>query len=275
MIRLIDNVDALKSWRFSEKISSLGFVPTMGNLHRGHLSLVEKSLKENEQTVVSIFVNPLQFSANEDFNTYPRTLEKDLETLKSFFPYKSLIVFAPQQFYPKNFSTIIKVENTLVDKLCGKSRPHHFAGVTTVVYLLFSFVCPSKAYFGQKDYQQFKIIEKMTHDLNFPILLEMMPIVRDACGLALSSRNQNLSPKQYNEALTLNKTLKKIASTLSAKTEPDWHSPPSGRSWDYLNILDATNLETISPQTKQILIAGALRVGGIRLIDNIIINKYA
>ena len=270
MTILIEDIDHFKSWRASQKNNSIGFVPTMGNLHAGHLSLVEKSLQENEQTIVSIFVNPLQFNANEDFSEYPRTLEKDLEALKPFSFYRSLTVLAPRQFYSPNFATVIKVKGTLTEKLCGRLRPHHFAGVTTIVYLLFSLVRPEKAYFGQKDYQQFKVIEKMTADLNLPIILKMMPIVRDANGLALSSRNQYLSLEQYDEALILNKTLKRVASAL--KEKKDWNFLSCQYSWDYLEVLDASNLETISSYTKQVLIAGAIKIGNIRLIDNIIIN---
>ena len=273
MIRLIDNTDTLKSWRSSLKNKSIGFVPTMGNLHRGHLSLVKKSLQENKQTVVSIFVNPLQFGANEDFDHYPRTLEKDLESLKSLSSDQSLLVFAPHTFYSQNFATVIKVNSPLTEKLCGRSRPRHFAGVTTVVYLLFSLIHPSRAYFGQKDYQQFKVIEKMAIDLNLPVQLEMLPIVRDAKGLALSSRNQYLSKQEYEKALNLNKSLKFIATAL--KTDVHWQSLTTQHPWDYLEVLDAKNLEPISPRTKQILIAGALKIGNIRLIDNIIINKDA
>ena len=186
---------------------------------------------------------------------------------------ESLVIFAPQTFYPEEFATVIKVENELTDKLCGKSRPHHFAGVTTVVYLLFSLIRPSRAYFGQKDYQQFKIVEKMTQDLNIPVALTMMPIVRDSHGLALSSRNQYLSPEQYDEALVLNQTLQEMASSIARNEE---HSPVIQYDWDYLETLDAANLKAISPDTKSILLAGALNIGGIRLIDNRIIdNPYA
>ena len=273
MIHFIDNMDTLKSWRTSLKTNALGFVPTMGNLHLGHLSLIEKSLQENEQTVVSIFVNPRQFGANEDFARYPRTLEKDLEALKKLNPKKTLTVFSPDKFYSKNFATTINVENNLAKKLCGQSRPHHFSGVTTVVYLLFSLIHPSWAYFGQKDYQQFKIIEKMVQDLCLPVHLKMMPIIRDDNGLALSSRNQYLTAEQYQKALTLNKTLKNIASAITS--DQDRNTAPSRQSWDYLEILDASNLEAISSHTKQILIAGALKIGDIRLIDNIIVNTNA
>ena len=274
MILLIDNIDVLKSWRSSLQDNSLGFVPTMGNLHQGHLGLVEQSQRDNEQSIVSIFVNPRQFCANEDFKRYPRTLEEDLEALKPLSLHRPLTVFAPQEFYPKNFSTVIKVEGPLTEKLCGRSRPHHFAGVTTVVHLLFSLIRPSRAYFGQKDYQQFKVIEKMTHDLDLPIHLKMIPIVRDARGLALSSRNKYLSPEQYNKALILNKTLNKVASAL-ANNEAPGPLPNNGYCWDYLDVLDAANLEALSSDTKQILIAGALKIGNIRLIDNTIVTKDA
>ena len=273
MIRLVDNIGSLKSWRSPLQNKSIGFVPTMGNLHQGHLSLVKKSLQENQQTIVSIFVNPLQFDANEDFDRYPRTLEKDLESLKSLSSAQSLSVFAPHQFYSPNFATVVKVKNPLTEKLCGRSRPHHFSGVTTVVYLLFSLIRPSRAYFGQKDYQQFKVIEKMTTDLNLPVQLEMLPTVRDANGLALSSRNQYLSPPEYDKALILNKSLKLIASSLA--TGDDWRTLATRHPWDYLEVLDAANLEAISPHTKQIFIAGALKIGNIRLIDNIIVNNNA
>ena len=267
----LDSVETLKEWRGTLSDRTLGFVPTMGNLHRGHLSLVEKSLQENERTIVSIFVNPKQFGRGEDFLRYPRTLKEDRHALESLSLAENLVIFAPETFYSEKFATVVKVESDLTNKLCGQSRPHHFAGVTTVVYLLFALIRPSRAYFGQKDYQQFKIVEKMIQDLNIPVALTMMPIVRDSHGLALSSRNQYLSPEQYKEALVLNQSLQEVVSSIEKNEK--WSPPPTRHRWDYLEALDAANLTPISFNTKKILVAGALNIGGIRLIDNLIIDN--
>ena len=264
---------------------SVGFVPTMGNLHLGHLSLVETSLKENDITFVSIFVNPKQFGKNEDFGLYPRTLDQDLELLKSLKNnQKTIVVFAPQteiEIYPKGFSTQISVQADFSKILCAKSRPGHFGGVATVVYLLFQYIKPDRAYFGQKDLQQLHVIKKLTQDLMLPVQIISCPIVRDENGLALSSRNQYLSKQEKQKALVLSQGLKKLASFIQEKQDFDcadleaYRDKITGKdsNWEYLEILDADQLGPLSTQSLNFALLGAYKLGKTRLIDNLIVRK--
>jgi pantoate--beta-alanine ligase len=279
MIKLIKS---RKQWLLqrSEISESLGLVPTMGNLHLGHLSLAQKALDENKHILVTIFVNPKQFGPNEDFERYPRTLEQDLELLSGLKKNEDQViyVFAPasiEEIYPIGFSTTISVKG-VSEKLCGLSRPGHFDGVTTVVYQLFALARAQKAYFGQKDYQQYKVIEKMVHDLCLDIELLCCPIIRDQDGLALSSRNQYLSADEKKAALILSQTLQSIQKkieqgefqkidTVELKNENS-----STVQWDYLEILDGENLNEISSETKQVVALGAINIGKTRLIDNLL-----
>jgi pantoate--beta-alanine ligase len=264
-----------------ELLGSTGIVPTMGNLHKGHLKLVRKSLEENDNTIVTIFVNPKQFAPGEDFEKYPRTLEEDLQELKRTldeFPEKKAILFAPgksKEIYPEGYQTIISVTE-LVRPLCGKHRPGHFHGVTTVVYQLFAIVRPDRAYFGQKDYQQFKVLERMTIDMGLPIELTMFPIVRGDDGLALSSRNQYLSEQARKDSLTLPETLIKLETILKQDgLEAVFKARKSSlkdQRWQYLEVLDAQNLRPPHFQTKEVVIAGALFQGSTRLIDNRLVS---
>ncbi len=286
MVKVVYKTTELLDIREKLNNESVGLVPTMGNLHKGHLSLVEKSLQENNISIVTIFVNPKQFGPNEDLDEYPRTLEADvkiLEELHKSYPKKKLYVFAPKdekEIYPNGFSTRVEVDN-LTNKLCGSSRPGHFAGVTTVVYQLFAITKPHNAYFGQKDYQQFKVIERMTNDLRLNISIILMPIIREIDGLALSSRNQYLAEDERINAIYLNKTLKKIEHSLSlngpevAKNEikERINESPAGTKWDYLEILDADYLSDTTSQTSHFIIAGALFVNKTRLIDNLRIKS--
>lgn len=258
--------------------SRVGLVPTMGNLHQGHLNLVKQALKENDFTLVTIFVNPKQFGPNEDFGKYPRTLEQDLAKLKELEGSERLIVFSPennQEIYPSGFSTDIEVK-ALDNCLCGRHRPGHFKGVTTVVYQLFKLARATHAYFGQKDYQQFKIIEKMVNDLQIPIELTMVPIAREESGLALSSRNQYMSDEEKREASLINKTLKEVAQTYAKDAELALTMRQEflfqDNRWQYIEILDAKTLETPNPQTSEVVVAGAFYMGDTRLIDNIIVG---
>ena len=181
--------NALRSLK--KKGRAIGFVPTMGCLHEGHLSLVRRSKNENRATVVSIFVNPLQFGPREDFRRYPRNIARDTALLRKV---KADFLFLPdlKEFYPAGFQTLASVKN-LSRPLCGVSRPTHFAGVATVVLKLLNTVMPDTIYLGQKDYQQFRILEQMAKDLDFPVRVRMLPIVREPDGLAMSSRNMFLS----------------------------------------------------------------------------------
>lgn len=260
---------------------SLGLVPTMGNLHQGHLSLIERALRENNNILITIFVNPKQFGPHEDFERYPRTLEQDIDLIQSLATDKGqkIFVFAPSslsEVYPENFSSVIQVKG-LTEKLCGLSRPGHFDGVTTVVYQLFQLAQAQQAYFGQKDFQQFKVIEKMVKDLAIPISLHCCPIIRDQQGLALSSRNQYLTTEQKEVALILSRQLNLIAQALKEKkqtnlliTEMLEKSDPQ-LTWEYLEILDAENLEELNKSTEAAVVLGALKVGTTRLIDNLLV----
>lgn len=265
--------------------NKIGIVPTMGNLHDGHLSLIKKSSEENQYTVVTIFVNPKQFGPNEDFDKYPRTLEKDIELITGNISLKAdqeIIIFAPksvEEMYPNNFDTIIKV-GKVTSILCGANRPGHFDGVSTVVYQLFLVSNAHIGYFGEKDFQQVKVIEKMVQDLGLNITIKPMPISRDEDGLARSSRNQYLSKEQRQIALILPKTIETIQNILIKKSwlssyieindliEEVTLNKNNDTSWDYLEILDASNLEEISHHTQKVVILGAMRVGQTRLIDN-------
>ena len=254
---------------------SLGFVPTMGALHEGHLSLVRVAKSQCEVVAASIFVNPAQFGPNEDFSKYPRTFERDCELLEKT---GVDILFAPslEEMYPKGGVTWVTVEG-LSDKLCGRSRPGHFRGVTTVVSKLFHIIEPDAAFFGQKDAAQLAIIRRMTKDLNFPVKIIGCPIVREADGLAMSSRNTYLSPEERKRALALYRCLLKIkrqfgngeagCAKLIAAGKEVLLQEPSIRL-DYLEIVDADTLDSLQSVTKNALAAVAAFVGTTRLIDN-------
>jgi pantoate--beta-alanine ligase len=273
---------------------TIGIVPTMGKLHKGHLSLVKESIRNNDITVVTIFVNPKQFGPSEDFEKYPRALGEDANRLKELYrseglgpiSEKRLAIFAPEtveEIYPKEYSTNINVSG-ITTMLCGKSRVDHFQGVTTVVYQLFSIVRPQKAYFGQKDFQQYIVIKKMIEDLRLNIQIIPMPIKRDDDGLALSSRNDYLSTEQRQQALTLPKVLNEIKSLVKNN---NWENiqqqvlsskriVKNDSQWEYLEILDAKNLEPVSQTTHTLIIAGAYKIGSTRLIDNKLVEiNYA
>jgi len=258
---------------------TIGFVPTMGYLHEGHLSLVRESLRKTDYTVVSIFVNPTQFGPAEDFNRYPRDLSRDAQVLKK----EGVdILFIPdtQEMYPEGYKTFVEVKD-LQNLLCGKSRPGHFRGVCTVVLKLFNIIQPNVAFFGQKDAQQAVIIKKMIRDLNLDISIEVLPIIREHDGLALSSRNSYLSPEQRKAALVLYKSLKE-AEKMIAEGERSAgniiermckiiNSEPRANI-DYVEIVDLENLNPVVEIENEALIALAVFIGNVRLIDNIIVN---
>lgn len=256
---------------------TIGLVLTMGNLHAGHLTLIEKSCDDNDITVVTIFVNPKQFGPNEDFNQYPRTLDKDLEKIANLnlILQSKIIIFAPNsnsEIYPENFSTLISV-GKMTQLLCGKFRPTHFDGVTTVVFRLFTIAKATNAYFGQKDYQQCVLINKMINDLEIPIKMHIMPIIRNQAGLALSSRNQYLDEEQKIKALRLPQTLIKIEKMLLQSEDPQSiiENELKQSEWDYLEILNAKDLTPLKLDTKltiDAVVIGAYRLGNTRLLDN-------
>lgn len=278
-MKTYNSISDFISWRNTCTESNIGFTPTMGALHKGHLSLIKQSKEECKITVVSIFVNELQFDPDEDFEEYPRTLEADLKELKQL---KVDVVLIPKatEMYTKEFSVVIN-ELQISQKLEGASRPGFFSGVTTVVSKLFNLVRPEKAYFGQKDIQQLQIIKKMVADLNYPIKIVGCKTVREKNGLAMSSRNQYLSNTQKQEASILYNALKlgaqlyqqninysdiKKAMSTQIQTNPNIKI-------DYLSIADYQSFEelTANPISGSIVISGAIFLDGVRLIDNIVI----
>jgi pantoate--beta-alanine ligase len=258
---------------------SIGFVPTMGFLHEGHLSLVRESLQKTDCTVVSIFVNPTQFGPQEDFKKYPRDLERDADILEK----EGVdVVFVPDQneMYPQGYKTFVEVQD-LQDKLCGISRPGHFKGVCTVVLKLFQIVGPDIAFFGQKDAQQALILERMVRDLNLSVDIDVLSIVREADGLALSSRNVYLNTEERKAALCLIKSLKKAeqmidegereSNRIIQTMQQVINSEPLARV-DYLEIVDLDNLDPLVKIEGEALVALAVSIGKIRLIDNMIVT---
>jgi len=255
---------------------TVGFVPTMGYLHEGHLSLMRKSVEECGFTVVSIFVNPTQFGPGEDYDRYPRDLERDLSMCESV---GVDLVFAPgvSEMYEPDACTRVTVSG-LTQNLCGRSRPGHFDGVTTVVCKLFNMVRPDRAYFGQKDAQQVAVVRRMVRDLNIPVEVREMPTVREPDGLAMSSRNVYLSPDQRRAALSLHRSLRTAADMIekgersAAKIRErmiDIILSSGLAELDYVEIVDADSLRNIDTLKGEVLIAVAVKFGQTRLIDNI------
>ncbi len=258
--------------------ATVGFVPTMGNLHAGHLSLIEQARSVADVVVVSIFVNPMQFAAHEDLDTYPRTLEADLSALREV---KADLVFTPStsDIYPHGSENETTIHVPILgEALCGKERPGHFDGVCTVVYKLFQLVKPDVAIFGEKDLQQLLIIKKMTRDLALPIDIQSGATRRAADGLALSSRNQYLTPDQRAIAPLLWQTLQHCADRLT-KTPADEVAlmlatarnkiAQAGFSLDYLELRSLATLTTVSDTSVDCALFVAARLGHTRLIDNI------
>lgn len=262
----------------------VGLVPTMGALHEGHLSLIKKSVETCDKTVVSIFVNPIQFGPSEDLDKYPRTLEADLELCKAA---GANIVFAPtpSEMYGEgnilsnDFLTYVVPPFFYVNKLCGKSRIGHFDGVCTVVTKLFNIVQPDYAFFGQKDAQQLIIIKKMVKDLNMPVEIIPCPIVRDKDGLALSSRNKYLSEEGRKEALVLSKILNNIKicynkgiKDIKALSETAFPFLNEHHELEYLEFVDRETLESKEVADDNTLVLIAIRTDNVRLIDNCFIK---
>ncbi|SHE85342.1 pantothenate synthetase [Marinitoga hydrogenitolerans DSM 16785] len=280
-MELIENINKMKEIRnkLIKEGKSIGFVPTMGYLHKGHLSLVEQARKDNDIVVVSIFVNPTQFGPNEDFDRYPRDLNRDMDLLK---PFNVDYIFHPlvEEMYARDYSTYVE-EVKLTKVLCGKSRPGHFKGVTTIVSKLFNIVRPTRAYFGQKDAQQFRVLRKMVDDLNMDVEMVEMPIIREKDGLAMSSRNIYLNNEERLQALALNKSLKR-AKELFENGERDVNKIKNEMKKifdenplvkiDYIEIVDEYSLENVEKIEGKVLVAVAAFVGKARLIDNIILG---
>jgi pantoate--beta-alanine ligase len=260
----------------------LGFVPTMGALHEGHLSLVRAARTSSDAVAASIFVNPTQFGPNEDLAKYPRSFERDCELLQAE---GVKLLFAPsvEEMYPAGGVTWVTVEG-LSDKLDGRSRPGHFRGVTTVVAKLFHIVEPDASFFGQKDAAQVAIIRRMVRDLHLPLEIVTCPIVREADGLAMSSRNAYLNPEQRKRALVLHRSLVRVqrladagerdAGKLVAAGSEEFAKERSVRL-DYFEIVDPDKLDRVEDISGGALVAVAGYVGSTRLIDNILLGKNA
>lgn len=267
--------------RAREEGKRVGLVPTMGNLHAGHVALVEKALQRTDYVVVTIFVNPLQFGPNEDLDSYPRTLAEDQRKLLDAGAH---LVFAPSvnEMYPEgmNGHTIVSVP-VVSEGLCGASRPGHFDGVSTVVSKLFNIVQPDLAIFGQKDYQQLAVIRKMAHDLCLPVQIMGQPTVRADDGLALSSRNGYLSEAERRVAPTLYQTLQWIASQVQAGRcdfaelveEARIVLVDAGLRPDYLDLRDAGSLQPVNEDTTHMVVLAAAFLGKTRLIDNLCFDR--
>ena len=279
IVKTIEEVRAqVKAWR-AEGLT-VGLVPTMGYLHEGHQSLIARSVAENDRTVVSDFVNPIQFGPTEDLATYPRDIERDAALCEST---GANLIFHPEadEMYAPDFCTYVDMDH-LTKGLCGKTRPIHFRGVCTVVSKLFHIVQPDRAYFGQKDAQQLAVIRRMVRDLNMPLTIVGCPIIREEDGLAKSSRNTYLSAEERKAALCLSRGLnkgkaaieagetdaEKVKAIITAEIEAE---PLS--NIDYVEIVDWNNLEPVSSTEGSILAAVAVYIGKTRLIDNFIIER--
>lgn len=270
--------EELKSYRKEGK--SVGLVPTMGYFHEGHLSLMRRARSECDVVVVSLYVNPIQFGAEEDFKEYPRDFNQDKDLVAKE---GADFLFAPsdQEMYPNQQLTFVEVAK-ITEGLCGAHRPGHFKGVATVCAKLFNIVCPNKAYFGQKDAQQALVVKKMVEDLNFNVEMVICPTARETDGLAMSSRNTYLSPKERKQALVLYNSLK-LAEDLvrggerSSKLVKDKMQEIIGKEpkvkLEYLSVYDGRTLEEVDSLEGETLIALAARVGSTRLIDNIVLRS--
>ncbi len=257
----------------------IGFVPTMGYLHDGHLSLIRSSASECDVTVVSIYVNPLQFGPGEDLQRYPRDLKRDLKLAAAA---GADVVFAPsdKQMYPERMLSFIEVEK-LPDYLCGVRRPGHFRGVTTVVGKLFNIVGPDRAYFGNKDYQQARVISRMVNDLNFPLKIRLLPTIREADGLAMSSRNAYLNEEERRQARVLIESLRLARRLIREGTRNSEKikkvmgqliTTRKSAKIDYIQISDPLTLEPKTKVVGDVLVALAVFIGKTRLIDNLIVK---
>ena len=275
-MRLLTTIAELRDYRRALP-GSVGFVPTMGALHDGHASLAKASVAQNDHTIVSIFVNPTQFGPNEDFDQYPRTMEADAALLESM---GVEAIFAPnrEEVYPGEHAQISFRIDRLDKVLCGASRPGHMNGVVQIVSILFNLVQPDRAYFGQKDYQQFLILHTMAQELHFPIEVISCPIIREEDGLAMSSRNRYMSPEERRQALFLSSTIRKIQNNRGK-----WNSVAEIKEFatrrlpdfplvqiDYVEVLSGKDLSPLQSLTiddmPHIFIAAWL--GKTRLIDN-------
>lgn len=281
-MQLIESIDKMQSLSLTARGEGkrIGFVPTMGYLHEGHASLMVEGRRRSDLLVASIFVNPTQFGVGEDFEKYPKDLESDIKIASAA---GVDIIFAPSaaEMYPANFQTYVNVEKITLP-LCGGSRPGHFRGVTTIVAKLFGIIQPHLALFGRKDYQQLAVIRQMTADLNMPVDIVGMQIVREPDGLAMSSRNAYLSQMERKDALCLKTALTEVKRCFSAgETSVEVlrtialqviHKYESA-VLDYIEFCDSLSLESVTSADKSTLMALAVKIGKTRLIDNSILGE--
>ena len=274
LVKKIDEVrNLVKQWK-SQGLS-IGFVPTMGALHEGHESLIKKAVSENDRVIVSVFVNPTQFGPNEDYDSYPRNIEKDMELCKNA---GAAAVFNPEpsEMYFDNKSTIVSVSG-LTGVLCGAKRPGHFDGVCLVVSKFFNIVKPDRAYFGEKDAQQVAVLKRMVRDLSIDVEIIPCPIIREEDGLAKSSRNTYLNEEERKAALVLSRSLKlakdmldkgeRNADKIKAAMTDEINNEPLSKI-DYIEIVDSEDLNSVSKIERNVLIPIAVYIGKTRLIDN-------
>lgn len=279
IVKTIEEVrNIISQWRAEGM--SVGLVPTMGFLHEGHKSLIDRAVSENDRVVVSDFVNPTQFGPNEDLEAYPRDINHDAELCEKA---GAALIFNPEpsEMYYDDCEAYVNI-NSLSDELCGKSRPIHFKGVCTVVSKLFNIVKPDRAYFGQKDAQQLAIIKRMVRDLNFDVQIVGCPIIREADGLAKSSRNTYLSSEERKAALILSKAIKlgedmakngeNDAEKIVSKMKELINTEPMARI-DYVEAVDAISIKPVKKMDGAVLVAMAVYIGKTRLIDNFIFEK--
>jgi pantoate--beta-alanine ligase len=281
-MRIIRSIRGLQTWRRKQNSQNvkIGFVPTMGALHEGHLSLIRQARKHCHNVVVSIFVNPLQFGPAEDLSRYPRNVKSDQALCRKagvdllFWPSNA-------EFYPKDFQTSVTV-NQLSQRWEGEARPTHFEGVTTVVTKLLSLVRPNQAYFGQKDYQQLLVVKQLVQDLNIDTRIVCCPTIRESDGLALSSRNQYLSESQRTQAASLSAALRQGVQAINQgetnvriiqKSMQKIMKGICGVRIEYLAVCDAETLEPLTSVKGRVVLLGAIQTGAIRLIDNLLVKR--
>ena len=282
MIQVINTIDELrkqvKEWK--KEGLTVGLCPTMGYLHEGHASLMDAARAGNDKVVASVFVNPTQFGPNEDYDAYPRRFDEDCQKLESvgvdavFHP-------EPSEMYPEGYCTYVNVDGDITHKLCGAQRPIHFRGVATVVTKLMNITRADEAFFGQKDAQQVVVVRRFVSDLNIPVHINMVPIVREESGLARSSRNAYLSPEEKQAALVLSRSLRKAKAayeggekdveTLKSIVTKEIQSEPMA-SIDYVDLFSFPALKPIQTVDQESLLAIAVRIGKTRLIDNVILG---
>lgn len=276
MSELVKSIAEVRNIRWQNPAQTWGLVPTMGALHAGHLELVRRALAENDRVAVSIFVNPLQFNQASDLEKYPRQIEHDIELLQ---PLGTHLIWTPhvEEMYPPHFQTTVNVEK-ISQPLEGAARPNHFRGVTTVVAKLFNVIQPTRAYFGQKDAQQVKVIQQMVADLSFNLSIVVCPTVREPDGLAMSSRNQRLNPAERQAATVLYQALQAAQnqwqnglrnSKLLHETMRKIISAAPLARIDYISLADPLTLAELEGELKQALVSMAVYIGEIRLIDNL------